>query len=112
MSTRGEEQRVAETEALFREVNERIAETADRLEADEGDFICECADAQCVHRVTAPLPVYEEVRDDGATFLITPGHEDERYERVVRARHAYRVVEKVRSVGTIARRLDPRTDGT
>ena len=103
-----EKRRVAETESLFREVNERIAESSERLEADEGDFICECADTACVHRVTAPLPVYEEVRENGAAFLVKPGHEDERYERVVEARSGYRIVEKIRSVGAVARRLDPR----
>ena len=102
------EKQVAKTEAFFREVNERIAESSQRLEADEGAFICECADATCIHRVTTPLPVYEEVREDGATFLVAPGHEDERFERVVRERRGYAIVEKIRSVGTLARRLDPR----
>jgi hypothetical protein len=103
-----EKKRAAETEALFREVNERIAETAERLEVEEPEFVCECADPACADRVAAPAEVYEDVRADGATFLLAPGHEDERFERVVRRRRGYRVVEKVREVAAIVRRLDPR----
>jgi hypothetical protein len=44
---RTQEERIAKTEALFRNVNERIAEASERFdngEADEGAFLCECAD--------------------------------------------------------------------
>ena len=39
-----EEVRIATTESLFRSVNERIAESAERFEADEAEFVCECDD--------------------------------------------------------------------
>jgi hypothetical protein len=32
--------RIAQTEALFRDVNERIAETAQRFESGEAEFVC------------------------------------------------------------------------
>jgi len=75
------EVRIAKTESLFRDVNERIAESTQRLEPGGAAFVCECADPDCTEQVEAPLGVYEEVRSDGAQFLLAPGHEDERIER-------------------------------
>jgi hypothetical protein len=101
-------ERVAKNEALFRDVNERIAESAERFDADDAEFVCECADARCAERIETSLETYEDVRSDGAQFLVKPGHEDERFERVVSRRPTFRVVEKIETVGRIARRLDPR----
>jgi hypothetical protein len=102
--------RIARTEALFRDVNERIAEAAHRFYSDEAEFVCECADPACTDRVEAPLEDYEQARADGARFLLVPGHEDTRVERVVRAQRRYSIVEKFeRSIAAIVRRLDPRT---
>ncbi len=91
---RGEIEKVARTEALFREVNERIAEAAARLEADETEFVCECANPTCTHRVAATLEQYERVREQGDTFLLVPGHENERVEAVVTLEEEHAVVEK------------------
>jgi hypothetical protein len=100
----------ARTEALFRDVNERIAESAERFDATSTQFVCECADPTCAHRVEATLHEYEHVRSDGATFLLVPGHEHDDIERVVERRHGFYVVEKVqRTVRDTVRRLNPRT---
>src|SRR5438270_5884625 len=85
----------ARTESAFREVNERIAENAERFDAASTEFICECADADCIHRVEASLDEYEEVREDGATFLLAPGHGDGSIERVVEHRGDFMIVVKV-----------------
>ena len=103
-------ERVAKNEALFRGVNERIAETAERFDAPEAEFVCECANSSCTDRVEATLDEYERVRADGARFLVRPGHEDERFERVVADRKQFRIVEKLHAVGRLARRLDPRAE--
>jgi hypothetical protein len=104
------EVRIAKTESLFRDVNERIAESAQRFDGDNAAFVCECGDPDCTERVEAPLGTYEEVRSDGTQFLLAPGHEDDRFERVVRTRGGYNVVRKVnRIVATQVRKLDPRT---
>jgi hypothetical protein len=101
----------AQTEALFRDVNERIAETAERFDASSTEFMCECADPACAERVEASLEQYENVREDGATFLLAPGHEDPQIERVVERHRRFNVVEKVeRVVASTVRRLDPRTE--
>jgi hypothetical protein len=102
--------RRAHTEALFRDVNERIAESAERFDAEETQFVCECADPNCTHRVKATLAEYEDVRADGVTFMLAPGHEDEDIERIVEVHGRYEVVEKMqRTVREIVRRLNPRT---
>jgi hypothetical protein len=105
-----EQARIARTEALFRNVNERIAESAERFDSDNTEFVCECADQACTDRVEATLDEYQEVRADATRFLLRPGHEDTRVERVVErrgTRHA--VVEKFdRLVAQTVRRLNPR----
>ena len=101
--------RIARTESLFRNVNERIAESAQRTESEDAAFVCECADTDCTEKVEAPLGVYEDVRSDGTQFLLVPGHEDERVERVVEERPRYSIVRKVNDIVVAhVRRLNPR----
>jgi hypothetical protein len=102
-------ERRATTEALFRDVNERIAESAERFDATGTDFVCECADPNCTHRVSASLAEYEEVREEPTTFLVAPGHEQGDIEKVVSDRGRFRIVDKVQAVvrRTVIR-LDPR----
>ena len=105
-----EHERRATTEALFRDVNERIAESAERFEATGTDFVCECADPNCTHRVSATLVEYEEVREEPTTFLVVPGHEQGDIERVVEDRGRFRIVEKIQAaVRRTVVRLDPRS---
>jgi hypothetical protein len=105
------DERLARTEALFRDVNERIAESAEGFDADEADFVCECGEQACTERVSATLDEYEHVRANGTRFLIRPGHENERIERVVERRSRFAVVEKFQHrVVAIVRKLDPRVE--
>ncbi len=100
---------MARTEAAFREVNEAIADTAARFDAEEADFICECADPQCAHRVTAELEQYEEVRSEATHFLLAPGHHEPKVEKIVERTEELEVVEKVAPLmRRIVRRLNPR----
>ena len=101
----------ARTESLFRDVNERIAEGADQFDADNTQFVCECADPNCTHRLAATLEEYEDVRADGATFMLTPGHADTEIERVLEDRGRFQIVEKVqKTVRATVRRLNPRAE--
>jgi hypothetical protein len=106
------ELRMARTEALFRDVNERIAESAERFDSDQAEFVCECSDPACAERIPATLDQYEEVRADGTHFLLVPGHEDTRMERVIGRPHPrVAIVKKFNElVAQTVRRLDPRTD--
>jgi hypothetical protein len=105
-----ENERRALNEALFRDVNERIAESAEHFEADQTEFVCECADSSCTERVPATLAEYESVRQKSTTFLLAPGHGEPDIEQVVSDRGRFQVVEKM---GEVMRRtvirLDPRT---
>ena len=102
-------ERIAKTEALFRNVNEGIAEASERLESDEGHFICECGDPSCTKRIELPINEYHRVRDDATKFVVEPGHEKDDLEQVVARRRGYSVIRKVDRVMTaIVRRLNPR----
>jgi hypothetical protein len=106
------EERKARTESAFREVNERIAENAQRFDAGSTSFICECGDPQCTDRVEATIEEYEEVRGDGARFLLAPGHGDGSIEELVESRGRFIIVEKVQAAArAIAERLNPRPAG-
>jgi len=100
---------MARTESAFREVNEAIAKTAARFDASEADFVCECADPECAHRITAELDDYEDVRADATRFIVARGHDEPAIERVVRRRSDYDIVEKFgATIARIVRRLNPR----
>jgi hypothetical protein len=104
-----DEAKMARTESAFREVNEAIAKTAERFDAEQATFVCECADPNCAHRLTAELADYEEVRAEPTHFLVAPGHEVASIERVVDRGEAYTVVEKFGTTAAqIVRALNPR----
>jgi hypothetical protein len=101
----------ARTEALFRGVNERIAEIAERFGTAEAAFVCECGDPQCTDRVRATLDEYEEVRADGAQFLIVEEHVDPEIERVSKRTRRFALVEKVKPlVRRTVQALNPRAE--
>src|SRR3954454_24691047 len=103
--------RRARTEALFRDVNERIAESAQRFDAQSTQFVCECADANCTHRLEAGLYEDAESRSEGAALMLADGHEHDDIERVVKRGHLFNVVEKVQStVRATVQRLNPRAE--
>jgi len=107
-----QDERIARNEALFREVNERIAESAQRFESHEAEFVCECADQESTERMEVTVDEYERARADGAHFLLRPGHVDSRVERVVEHRGGrFAIVEKFNTaIARMVRKLDPRTE--
>jgi len=106
-------ERIAKTESLFRNVNEGIREASDRLDAEIGDFICECGESTCTEHVRLPIEEYERVRGHATQFVVRPGHVKGPIERIVEQQHHYTVIEKLDSViARIARRLNPRPEAT
>jgi hypothetical protein len=100
---------MARTESAFREVNEAIANTAARFDAEETDFVCECADPECAERMTVDLEDYEEVRAAPTQFLLAPGHSEPEVERVLERNGEFEMVDKVApDAAAVARRLNPR----
>lgn len=101
--------RSARTESLFRDVNERIAEAAERFDSEEATFVCECDDPLCAHRIDTSLEAYEHVREDGAQFLVADTHVNDEIERVVEQQRGFTIVEKIKPlIRRTVRELDPR----
>jgi hypothetical protein len=95
--------RQARNEALFREVNERIADLGERAQAwsPDGtvDFLCECGEeGGCGQRVRVPVVVYERVRSQDDRFVVRPGHETPELERALEWTDDYVVVDKIPDV--------------
>lgn len=93
-------ERQARNEALFREVNERIAQLGERAQAKSPDgtvdFLCECGEeGGCGQRVRVPTEVYERVRSQDDRFVVRPGHETPEIEHAVEWSDTYVVVDKI-----------------
>lgn len=98
------EQRAARNEALFRAVNDNIAELEERHGSvtDELLMVCECADDACTQRLTVDPGTYKRVRQQPRHFLVIPGHERPEIERVIETHGAYFIVEKTGPAGDVA----------
>lgn len=104
------EHRLAQNEALFREVNERVEAVAHRLGPDiPYEFLCECANADCTFRLSLPISVYESVRADPKQFVVLPLHYTPEIEDLVVENETYWVVRKTGEAGKLVERLDPRS---
>ena len=101
--------RIAENQSTFREANSGIESVADDLQIRDRavPFICECARPDCTLIVRIRLAEYQAVRAHPTRFVTAVGHEDVSVEsgagRVVEARDAYMVLEKVGVAGEVAR---------
>ena len=110
MDKRG--RRIAENEALFRDLNEEVGAVAHSFSATGEDrtfdFLCECGNPACAQRVPVTLTSYEELRGSPVRFVVVPGHEIPDVERVIETTPAYYVIEKFGDAAAIARERDPR----
>ena len=103
------EKRLAENEALFREVNERVSTLSDRLGPDVPyEYLCECANADCTFRIALSSGEYEGIRADPTQFLVLPMHYTPEVETLVIESDAYWVVRKTGEAGEFVKQLDPR----
>ena len=106
------EERLGANEALYRQVNERVAEVAEQfIEGEERvNFSCECGDEACAEQIPMTVGDYEAVRAEATHFAVVPGHEVPDIERVVARHPSYLVVEKQDpDAEEVARETDPRT---
>jgi hypothetical protein len=104
------ERRLAQNEALFREVNERVETLGHQLgPAVPYEFVCECANVDCTFRLTLPLPVYEQVRADSRQFVVLPLHYTPEVEELVAEEEGYWIVRKTGESGDFVEQLDPRS---
>jgi hypothetical protein len=105
------EERIGLNEAVFREVNERIEDLAEKfdLKAVPLDLVCECGDADCVERISMTHAEYEGLRSEAHQFAVFPGHEYPDVERVIERRKGYDIVQKYKGAPErIAEQTDPR----
>ena len=87
------ENRVIHNEALFREVNLRIAELEDSMFGGEPlPLICECANTGCTTVIQVDPGAFRAARENPRLFLVTPGHVGD--ETVVGRGSGYFIVEK------------------
>ncbi len=107
------EERLANNEILFRDINERIASIAEP-QSSPGDnhvyeFLCECSNIGCDLRLPITLAAYEEVREDPARFVVAPGHELPEIEIVISRSDGYQVVRKEGDAADLVTEKDPRS---
>ena len=108
------DERLAGNEALFREVNERVAEVATHFvevetRTEPVDFTCECGRADCAEPITMTMVEYEAIRAESTHFAVVPEHEQPEIEVVIERNPTYFVVEKREpDAQEVARKTDPR----
>jgi hypothetical protein len=105
--------RIAENEALYRNVNERLQEVRALTKTESETFVivCECGDRACAEQIEVEKAAYERVRSDPTLFIIVPGHAIPDVEIVVgRRADRYEVVAKNKEPGaSVAKATDPRS---
>lgn len=90
-------------QALLREVNELVRELDDGFGPAVGrSVLCECGNPGCAERLDLTVGEYEAVRRFPARFVVKPGHELPRVERLIRQNGRFAIVEKFGDAGTMA----------
>jgi hypothetical protein len=107
------QERAAQNQALFREVNERVGELTETLNRAtlRNDWVCECANTECFQPIEMSIDEYQAIRQHPARFAVFPDetHVYPEAERIVERDDRYWTVEKFELAGRIATELDPRS---
>jgi len=103
------EERRVQNEIRFRDANEQISKTAERLDMNGViPLLCECHRSECHEVIRLTLQEYEEIRADPARFICFPGHEEGSPESTVIERgNEHVVVRKSGVAGRLAYHADP-----
>ncbi len=94
-------------EALFREMNERVTEGDDAGDDATLEVYCECANLDCIDRLTLTSDEYRQARSDPAQFVVSVGHDVLDVEEVVVSTDRYEIVRKRQRAGRLATLLQP-----
>jgi hypothetical protein len=103
--------RAARNQSLYREINERLEdfnEVFSRIADLDPEWLCECADENCVEPMRMSLGEYETLRSQSNRFAVLPGHVYAEVERVVTENERYVVVEKLGAATKFIEDNDPR----
>jgi hypothetical protein len=95
--------RTTQNRLVFRSVNRRIKDLADKLFHAESDvdFVCECDDPGCIKMITMPIAEFAAFERMEDCFLVAPGHEDAEVEQTVARHRRYVVVANVGAGGDL-----------
>lgn len=101
----------ARSQALFREVNERIEQLAEDFGVDgHNHLICECGNPECTEQIDLTPTEYEAVRAHASRFAVALNHENPETESIVEQNERFAVVETFAGeTSRIARETDPRS---
>ena len=101
--------RLAQNQALFRSVNERVEKVVQHFSADAPvGFLCECPLQDCTSHIELARDEYEGIRLNATHFFVLPDHVFPEVEIVVEDRARYVIVEKIGVAGRVAAAADPR----
>ncbi len=103
------EERLAENESFFREVNERIDEVSPDSANGCTRFVCECGDPNCSERISMTQSEYERIRSESTTFAVYPGHVIPDNETVIVENDRFTIVRKRGEAANVADENDPRS---
>jgi hypothetical protein len=97
-------ERAARNEEVFRKVNEGIAAGGEQFSVSGTlPFHCECDRTSCLDTIEIAHARYEQIVRERYCFVVIPGHEDPRIERIVETESGFLVVEKI---GEARERID------
>jgi hypothetical protein len=101
--------RLAENEALARDVNERVGAVAASWYAPSEplEFVCECSQEECSAHIHLLVSEYGELRSSPHWFALVPDHIVPEIERLVRELGDAVVVEKVGASRDVAEETAP-----
>ena len=101
----------ARSQALFREVNERIEQIAENFGASgQNRLICECGNPECTQQIELTAAEYERVRAHASRFMVALNHENPETESIVEQNERFAVVETFAGTSArIALETDPRS---
>lgn len=101
--------RLSKNQALFRDVNERVAKVAEEFVTyGPLSFVCECSNTECGSQLELTHEEYERVRTVANWFLIRPGHDIRDIEEIVDSNERFAIVAKLDAGATVALVTDPR----
>ena len=102
-------ERAARNEEVFRSINERIDDGARQHDVEAPlPFHCECSQLVCTDTIELRPSEYDAVAANPFRFVVKPGHQLTKVERVVADRGAYLVVKKVGEARAEIEREHPR----
>ena len=104
--------RLAENEARFREINDRVERDLDRVHYSPDEllpFVCECAQRTCSATIDLSREEYEHVRSEPILFAVAPGHEITDIEDVIERTERFFLIRKHPETWEIVQQTDPRS---